>query len=254
MDFIDNIFLFGRIIKENWLRMLLIPVTAVVIYTAFYIYSGTDFGVDFAFIDTILRTVILVCSILIYLQLQSFGAKLKAQYGTWNPLEIIHRILLAIIFIIWHWITKVLDLVGSGKSRKGDRRGKLRLRRGRRDGVLFLTEYEDERSAVQTERAKQDGLRKMKWRSLTSNRERVRFVYIAFLKKQMRLAGSTVNPIDTPNELLVKLQERDKKLDDALTNLYNLARYKDDEASITDQDLENVIHHAGAATRWPYFG
>ena len=121
------------------------------------------------------------------------------------------------------------------KNKTGSIFGKLIPNRG-----SILRRYNDERTFVFGSRNPiGNKLRKLKWRNLDSNRERVRYIYISFLKKQIK-SGADVSPADTPNELYVKLQEKISDLDGALFSLYNLARYKDDETGITAEDVENI--------------
>jgi len=113
----------------------------------------------------------------------------------------------------------------------------------RRWGTI-LRRYSDKRTfVVSGKRDNGNRLRKMKWRNLISNRERVRYIYITFLRKQIK-AGVEISPADTPNELYAKLKEGHEKnsdLDDTLFSLYNIARYNDDrDSSITDEDVQAV--------------
>lgn len=104
----------------------------------------------------------------------------------------------------------------------------------------LLRRYNDERAFVFGEKSRIGSrLRKMKWRNLGSNRERIRYIYIAFLKKQIK-AGADVNPSDTPNELYVKLHEKNSGLENTLFSLYNVARYSEGEERITVEDVEKV--------------
>jgi len=104
----------------------------------------------------------------------------------------------------------------------------------------ILKRYSDERTHIINERSRiSNRLRKLKWRSLSTNRERVRYYYIAFLKKQIR-AGATIYTSDTPNEIYNKLRKENSNLDNTLFSLYNLARYKDEKGSITEEDVELI--------------
>ena len=105
---------------------------------------------------------------------------------------------------------------------------------------LRLRRYNDERTFVFGEKSRIGSrLRKMKWRNLSSNRERIRYIYIAFLKKQIK-AGADINPADTPNELYAKLHEKNSGLENTLLSLYNVARYGVDDGRISEEDVEQV--------------
>lgn len=104
----------------------------------------------------------------------------------------------------------------------------------------LLRGYSDERTFVfGGKNSVGSKLRKMKWRSLNNNRERIRYIYITFLKKQIK-AGANVRLSDTPNELYTKLHEKNSGLDNTLFSLYNVARYNNNESSITAEDVNRV--------------
>ena len=103
----------------------------------------------------------------------------------------------------------------------------------------LLKRYSDERSIISTEKTNLNKkLRKMRWRSLTDNRQRVRFHYIAYIRKELK-QGAPISPSDTPTELHEKLTKIDKKPNSDLFNLYNLARYNEN-SEISDRDVELV--------------
>jgi hypothetical protein len=104
----------------------------------------------------------------------------------------------------------------------------------------LLRRYNDERSFVLGERGHYGNrLRKMKWRGLHTNSERIRYIYIKFLKRLIK-SGFSVSPVDTPNELYEKLLKLNNDMDNKLFSLYNLARYNHDETGITKDDIENL--------------
>lgn len=88
-----------------------------------------------------------------------------------------------------------------------------------------------------------DPFKKMKWKNLKTNRERIRYIYIAFMKKKIK-QGFSMDPTYTPNEVYYRLRENDASLKDELFSLYNVARYKDDENSVTKNDVESVLEYA----------
>jgi len=101
----------------------------------------------------------------------------------------------------------------------------------------LLRRYNDEMAYIKNEKSRlRNKLRKMKWRNLETNRDRIRFIYIAFLKKQIK-AGAPISLADTPNELYLKLQEKNST-DHSLFSLYNTARYNNEDDSITTEDVE----------------
>jgi len=106
-------------------------------------------------------------------------------------------------------------------------------------GGPILRRYSDERVSIYAERSNLTvRLRKMRWRSLEDNRQRIRFCYIAYIKKQLK-QGARISTADTPNEVFHKLAEADKEPNDTLFALYNQARYNEN-SNITTQEVESV--------------
>jgi len=107
----------------------------------------------------------------------------------------------------------------------------------RRSRIRF---FQDEKTRLEKNRTP---LRKMKWKNLQTNRQRVRFIYIAFLQRKIK-KGTTVLPSETPNELAMRLQGGEE-----LFPLYNVARYAKDNISVEEEDLEKIMHCAGRRLR-----
>jgi hypothetical protein len=115
------------------------------------------------------------------------------------------------------------SFVGAKLAKLKDRFSLPSLRKSSR-----LTHYHDEKIRIFGGKER-DRLRKLKWRQLRTNRERVRFFYIEFLRKKMK-KGAVIPPSATPNELAARLQENHD-----LFALYNEARYDNDII-----DLSNI--------------
>jgi hypothetical protein len=116
-----------------------------------------------------------------------------------------------------------LEFVGKKLAKLTSRFSLPSLRKANR-----LTHYHDEKIRIFGGKER-DRLRKLKWRQLKTNRERVRYFYIEFLRKKMK-KGVAIPPSATPNELAARLQENHD-----LFTLYNEARYDNDT-----NDLSNI--------------
>ena len=127
---------------------------------------------------------------------------------------------------------------------------------GRSAKALVLRHFKDERSSAYIERrSSRPRFRKLKWKNLTTNQERIRFIYIAFLERQIK-KGAAYSTTDTPNELYIKLRMKNSGLSDRLFGLYNRARYQvtrtaegygnDDTADtgISAQDVQDVLPYS----------
>ncbi|MCL2664279.1 MAG: hypothetical protein FWE82_01575 [Defluviitaleaceae bacterium] len=112
----------------------------------------------------------------------------------------------------------------------------------RKRGIIRIKAYRDVRTVFKHGQLENfTRFKKMKWKNLQSNRERVRFIYISFLKQKMR-QGLEISPADTPNELHGKLLQKNDAAGEKIFPLYNIARYKDDETAIPNSELESVMH------------
>ena len=110
--------------------------------------------------------------------------------------------------------------------------------------ILF---YKDEKQHIKYEKRFSQGfLRKMKWRQLQSNSERIRFIYISFLKKKIK-EGTELNPSETPNEFYNRLLKKNPAQKGDIFVLYNKARYK--AAGIDEKDVDSVMHYRYGSTR-----
>jgi len=197
----------------------------------------------------------------------TMGAMLVATYffvvtGGLNFALFIVQIISAISFLYWlrKLATALVKRIAIGKRIKNSRLAKLLMRlvdavvkmSGKATGKVggffsrliptgnpILKLYSDERSLISF-RSDNLGskLRKMRWRSLEDNRQRVRFCYIAYIRKQLKL-GARISTADTPNELYNKLSTTDSNPDKNLFDLYNLARYNEN-SEITAQQVESV--------------
>ncbi|MCL2286257.1 MAG: hypothetical protein FWC32_07815 [Firmicutes bacterium] len=218
-----------KIWRENKRPILLFFVSFAAVIAAVAAFFTTGGDNLFLFIMKILAIINFIYWLRVFV-------KILTKYGFTPAAKVkkskVWRVLSRIFDVLFDAIAKAGKAV---KNKTGSIFGKLIPNRG-----SVLRRYNDERSFVFGGRNRIGSkLRKMRWRNLSSNRERVRYIYISFLKKQIK-SGADVSLADTPNELYEKLQEKGSDIDSRLFSLYNLARYKDDESSIIAEDVENI--------------
>ena len=167
---------------------------------------------------------------------QQFG-KMLARHGVFEPMSkrfkrvgaFIEMVLKHIAQLAVDGKNKVVNFVANALGGKHQRLGG----------------YKDERISVYHAYKRLDsGLRKLKWRQLTTNRDRIRFIYIAFLRRKIK-AGANVSPAFTPYEQHAMLHQQDKALKDELFTTYNTARYQapDDEAASDNGITDDAVQH-----------
>jgi len=216
-----------KIFRENkkvFIIFIISFLLAIVANIVFFTVGGTSFSL---FILQILSL------INFFIQLKNL-AKVLAKYIKIKPSNKIKKAMLRVANLFSALFGAFAKITNTINERAKNIFGKL-ISRG--NGPL-LRRYNDEMTYIKNEKNRLGNrLRKMKWRNLETNRDRIRFIYIAFLKKQIK-AGAPISLADTPNELYVKLQEKNNELEDALFSLYNVARYNNEDDSITTEDVE----------------
>ena len=118
-------------------------------------------------------------------------------------------------------------------------------RKPRGDGARRLTSYSDERSEIEVSRKTKQERKKVKWKDITSERERVRYIYRAFVRLRIK-NGFSFAISETPNEIMERLDEAGTA---GLFALYNVARYADDERRVTPGDVASIAGFAGGRAK-----
>lgn len=80
----------------------------------------------------------------------------------------------------------------------------------------------------------------MKWRDLTENAEKVRFIYIKYIMKLIK-SGYKHLPFLTPNEIRDGLGLKEESADFELFDMYNGARYSGGSVYISDEQVETAL-------------
>lgn len=166
-----------------------------------YEFLGDEFG-RFAngcyFISLIVFTILFLLTLRKYLRMKKVR----------KPFELMKK-LFSFIRILFF---KVMDKLGIQYTRK----------------VLYGSDrveyvYPGMRKSKNEEKIKKYKL--PKWSALTSNRERIRYIYTVFLLRKHR-EGYKINPTSTPAEICGEVSEHSAQND--IFDLYNTARYSDD--------------------------
>ena len=76
-----------------------------------------------------------------------------------------------------------------------------------------------------------------KWRDMTENSEKIRFLYIKYIVKLIK-GGYKFQKAYTPNEVRSDLAIEAENQDNMLFDLYNGARYSGGSTYITDEQVE----------------
>ena len=79
-----------------------------------------------------------------------------------------------------------------------------------------------------------------KWRDMTENAEKIRFLYIKYIVKLIK-GGYKFNRVLTPDEVRQDLAIEAESGDNMLFDLYNGARYSGGSTYITDEQVEAVV-------------
>ncbi|MCL2404376.1 MAG: hypothetical protein FWC92_02385 [Defluviitaleaceae bacterium] len=221
------------IVRENKTAFVLFvaALAAVVgINIVFFITGGTNL---YLFI------VLAASFVWLYFQLRML-VKILRRYGIKNPItsrigKFIGRLAgLLVVFLGSIFAPMIRKL-------QGIRLPKLRA-------ANRITVFQDEKVRLSSPR-KRNPFRPMKWGSLQSHRERIRFIYISFLRQRIK-KGAIVLPYETPNELYIKFTSGDDT--DAVSQLfalYNTARYADTNTFIQKEEVETVLPCASKRLR-----
>ena len=79
-----------------------------------------------------------------------------------------------------------------------------------------------------------------KWKDLTENAEKVRFIYIKYVMKLIK-SGYKFFPFFTPNEVKDDLKYEDGSSEAELFEMYNGARYSGGSVYISDEQVETAL-------------
>ncbi len=80
----------------------------------------------------------------------------------------------------------------------------------------------------------------VKWRDLNENAEKIRFIYIKYMIKQIK-GGYKLPPYLTPCEVRDDIGIEEETDDSALFDMYNGARYSGGSMHITDEQVETAL-------------
>ena len=80
----------------------------------------------------------------------------------------------------------------------------------------------------------------LKWRDLTENAEKIRFIYVKYIVKLIK-NGFEIPAFLTPNEVRTGLELEPETTDDKLFDLYNGARYSGGSIHISDEEVEMTL-------------
>ncbi len=79
-----------------------------------------------------------------------------------------------------------------------------------------------------------------KWRDLTENAEKIRFIYIKYMVKWIK-GGYKLEPCLTPTEVRSDLELDEETNDFALFDMYNGARYSGGSVHISDEQVQSAL-------------
>lgn len=89
--------------------------------------------------------------------------------------------------------------------------------------------------------------RRLKWRDMNTESEKVRYIYIEYIRKAIR-TGFRFRSSQTPNEISVLFSCLEHLSNTQLFDLYNRARYAEKDG-ITPEDVNNLLISTGKAHR-----
>lgn len=89
--------------------------------------------------------------------------------------------------------------------------------------------------------------RRLKWRDMNTESERVRYIYIEYIKKAIK-TGFRFRSSQTPNEIGALFSRLDNLSNSQLFDLYNRARYAEKDG-ITPEDVQNLLISTGKKHR-----
>ena len=79
-----------------------------------------------------------------------------------------------------------------------------------------------------------------KWRDLTDNADKIRFIYIKYIIKTIK-EGYKFRAVLTPNEVCYDLKIDDEQPERSIFDYYNGARYSGGSVYITDEQVESAL-------------
>ncbi len=80
----------------------------------------------------------------------------------------------------------------------------------------------------------------VKWKDLTENSEKIRFIYIKYIMKLIK-SGYKFFPFLTPSEIRDGLELKEESADFALFEMYNGARYSGGSVYISDEQVDTAL-------------
>lgn len=80
----------------------------------------------------------------------------------------------------------------------------------------------------------------LKWRDLTENSDKIRFIYIKYMMKLIK-SGYRLQAFFTPNEVRSDLKLEEETSESELFDLYNGARYSGGSYSISDDEVSTAL-------------
>ncbi len=109
-----------------------------------------------------------------------------------------------------------------------------RYKRGK-DEKTFIFGEEDEEKRRKRHMIKS----KSKWKDLTENAEKIRFLYLEYILKLVK-KGYKYRAIYTPNEVRTDLKLEEEQQENEIFDLYYGARYSGGSVYITDEQVDNI--------------
>jgi len=217
-----------KIFRENKLAIILFVLSlaaAVGTSVVFFAFGGDSlplFGVQ------------IVAILWLCVQARIFF-RILSEYGVKNPV----KTRLAKIFRrLSDGLRAILEFLGNKLAAIAAKLPRFNMPQIRKRSRIKF--FQDEKTRIEKNRVP---FRKMKWKNLQNNRQRVRFIYISFLQRKIK-KGTIILPSETPNELAERLHGGEE-----LFPLYNVARYAGDDASVEAEDVEKIIVCAGRRLR-----
>ena len=109
-----------------------------------------------------------------------------------------------------------------------------RYKKNKDEKSFIFSEEEEER------RRKRHMIKsKSKWKDLTENAEKIRFLYLEYILKLVK-KGYKYRAIYTPNEVRTDLKIEEEQQENVIFDLYYGARYSGGSVYITDEEVENI--------------
>ncbi|MCL2373049.1 MAG: hypothetical protein FWC78_06570 [Defluviitaleaceae bacterium] len=215
-----------KIIRENKI--------ATILLLASFVASVGLAGAFFATEGTSLRLFVLLAVALLWLYLQlRWYIKILSRYAWEMPVaKRVKSTLFRLVGLAFGFIAELFSRLA---ARVSSLTGRLPRLPGKRRGNR-LAHYQDEKIRITFERGR-NPFRKMKWKNMQTNRDRVRFIYASYLQQKIK-KGASITPTETPNELSVKLTTPEDAAA-ALFPLYNKARYS--TAEVGKDEIHQIL-------------